>query len=163
MRKLMVSMAVLGLALVLCNLAMAANTAQQTVTFEVSAINEISASGNPGPLVVDAATAGSQPVADADNTTTWAVTTNGSNKKMTGAINTNMPANTTLQVNLGAPTGGSSSGNVTLSATAANLVTGISTVVQSGLSITYTLSATVAAGVVSQAQKTVTLTLTDGP
>jgi hypothetical protein len=162
MRKLMVSMTVLGLALVLCNLAIAANTAQQTVTFEVSAINEISASGNPGNLVVNTATAGSEPTDDVDNTTTWAVTTNGSNKKMTGAIGTDMPTNTTLEVNLTAPTGGSSSGDVPLTSTAADLVTGVSVIAQSGLSITYTLSATIAAGVVAQAQRTVTLTLTDG-
>lgn len=143
-------------------LTMAANTAQQTVTYEVTAINEISVSADPGNLVVNTATAGSQPTADTDATTTWAVTTNESTKKMTGSINTDMPANTTLEVNLTAPTGGSSQGDVTLSTTDGDLVTAISTVAESGLTITYTLSATIAAGVVAQAQKTVTLTLTDG-
>ena len=51
---------------------------------------------------------------------------------------------------------------MTLSTTVEDLVTGISAVAESGLTITYTLSATIAAGVVAQAQKTVTLTLTDG-
>ena len=68
----------------------------------------------------------------------------------------------TLQVNLGAPTGGSSSGDVTLSTTAADLVTGITQRAESGLTVSYTLSATVAAGVVASDTRTVTLTLTAG-
>ena len=162
MKKLRVGLGVLVALLGLTALTMAANTAQQTVTYEVTAINEISVSGDPGNLVVNTATAGSEPTADTDATTTWAVTTNESSKKMTGSINTAMPANVTLEVNLTAPTGGSSQGDVTLSDSDADLVTAISTVAESGLTITYTLSATIAAGTVAQAQKTVTLTLTDG-
>lgn len=162
MKKLIMGVAFLVVLFGLTVLTMAANTAQQTVTYEVTAINEISVSADPGNLVVNTATAGSQPTADTDATTTWAVTTNESTKKMTGSINTDMPANTTLEVNLTAPTGGSSQGDVTLSTTDGDLVTAISTVAESGLTITYTLSATIAAGVVAQAQKTVTLTLTDG-
>lgn len=161
MRRLAIGLAVAGLLFGLIGLALAANTAQQTVTYEVTAINEVSVSGDPGNLVVSTATAGSEPTDATDNSTTWALTTNGATKKMTGSIDTNMPANTTLEVNLTAPTGGSSSGDVTLSTTAADLVTSVSTVAESGLSITYTLSATIAAGVVAQATKTVTLTLTD--
>jgi len=162
LKKLITGLAVLVLVFVMGGLVLGANTAQQTVTYEVTAINEVSVSGDPGNLVVNTATAGSQPTADTDATTTWAITTNESTKKMTGSINTAMPANTTLEVNLTAPTGGTSQGDVTLSTTAADLVTGISTVAESGLTITYTLSATISAGVVAQAQKTVTLTLTDG-
>jgi hypothetical protein len=162
LKKLRVGLGVLVALLGLTALTMAANTAQQTVTYEVTAINEISVSGDPGNLVVNTATAGSEPTADTDATTTWAVTTNESSKKMTGSINTAMPANVTLEVNLTAPTGGSSEGDVTLSDSDADLVTAISTVAESGLTITYTLSATIAAGTVAQAQKTVTLTLTDG-
>ena len=142
--------------------AFAGNTAQQTVTFEVQAIDEISASGNPAALVISTATAGSEPDDATDNTTTYAVTTNGTNKKITGAIDSAMPANTTLQVNLTAPTDGSSAGGVALSATAADLVTGITQKAESGLTITYTLSATVSAGIVASDSRTVTLTLTAG-
>jgi hypothetical protein len=143
-----------------CGLTFAANTAQQTVTFEVQAIDEMSVSGNPGALTVSTATAGSEPDDATDNSTTYAVTTNGTNKKITGAINSAMPANTTLQVNLTAPTGGSSAGAVTLTTTAADLVTGITQQAESGLTVTYTLSATVSAGVVASDTRTVTLTLT---
>ena len=96
MKKLILGIAGLFLLLALANLVMGANTANQTVTYEVSAINEISVSGDPNNLVVNTATAGSQPTADTDATTTWAITTNESTKKMTGSINTDMPANTTL-------------------------------------------------------------------
>ena len=160
MKKLVLSVVGLGLVFGLSSLAMAGNTAQQTVTYEVSAINEISVSGNPGNLVVNSATAGSEPNEDTDNTTTWAITTNQTSRKMTGSINSNMPANVTLEINLIAPTGGVSEGDVSLSSTDADLVTSIETVAESGLTITYTLSATVAAGVVPQAHKTVTITLT---
>ena len=146
-----------------CGSAFAGNTATQTVTFEVQAIDEISASGDPGALTISTATAGSQPTDATDNSTTYAVTTNGANKKITGEIDSNMPANTTLQVNLAAPTGGSSAGDVSLSTTAADVVTGVTGVAESGLGITYTLSATIAAGVVASDTRTVTLTLTDGP
>ena len=162
MKKLAISVAVVGLVFALIRLAVAANTAQQTVTFQVDAINEISASGNPGNLVINTASPGSQPTDDTDNSTTWAVTTNGTNKKMTGDIDANMPANVTLQINLVAPTGGSSSGDQSLSTTAADLVTGITQVAESGLTITYTLSATIDAGTVAQDTRTATLTLTDG-
>ena len=152
----------LCLVLLTSSLAYAGNTAQQTVTFEVQAIDEISVSGNPAALIVSTATAGSEPDAVTNNATTYAVTTNGTNKKITGDLDVAMPANTTLQVNLTAPTGGSSAGAVTLSASAADLVTGITQKAESGLTITYTLSATVSAGIVASDSRTVTLTLTAG-
>jgi hypothetical protein len=158
-----VTLALLPLVILLTwQLALAANTATQSVTFEVQAIDEISASANPAPLIVSTATAGSEPDAATDNTTSYAVTTNGSNKKITGEIDADMPANTTLQVNLSAPAGGSSAGDVTLSTTPADLVTVITQRAESGLTISYTFSATVAAGVLASGSRTVTLTLTDG-
>jgi len=142
--------------------AYAADNVNQTVTYQVSAINEISVSGNPGALIVNAATAGSEPTAVTDNSTSYAITTNQSSRKITGAINSVMPDNTTLKVTLVAPTGGTSAGQVTLSTTAADLVTGISTLAESGKTVTYEFSATASAGVVSSASKTVTLTVADG-
>jgi hypothetical protein len=141
--------------------AFAANNVPQTITYQVTAINEISVSGNPGALIVNTAVAGSQPTAATDATTTYGITTNNSSKKITGAINTAMPANTSLKVTLAAPTGGSSAGQVTLTASAQDLVTGIATLAQSGLAISYEFSATLAAGVIASSQKTVTLTIAD--
>jgi hypothetical protein len=138
----------------------AGNSTTQTVTFQVQAINEISVSGNPAPLVVNAATAGSPPNSASDSSTTYALTTNESNKKITVGIDSAMPSGTTLTITLAAPTGATSAGAVTLGTTAQNAVTGISTLNESGKTITYQFSATAAAGVVASQTRTVTLTIT---
>ena len=104
MRKsLVLSMVVLS-AMVAVN-AFAADNVAQTVTYQVSAINEISVSGNPGALIVITAVPGSQPTAVTDATTTYAITTNIANKKITGALNTAMPANTSLESDPRGPDG----------------------------------------------------------
>ena len=161
MKKLII-LASMALLLGLFASAYAADNTSQTVTYEVQAINEITVSGNPGALVISTATAGSEPDAATDATTSYSVTTNGTNKRITGSIDTAMPANTALLVSLTAPTGGSSAGQVTLSTTAQDLVTGISTLAESGLTISYEFTANAAAGVVASSTKTVTLTVADG-
>lgn len=153
--------AILGAGILSLN-AFAGPTATQTVTYEVTAINELSVSGDPAALTVSTATAGSAPNSVSDASTTYAITTNETSRKITGAINTAMPAGVTLSANLAAPTGATSAGAVALTGTAQDLVTGISTLNESGKTITYSLSATSAAGVVPSATKTVTLTITAG-
>ena len=162
MRKLVAVLMGLGLIVGLSGMAMAGNSAQQTVTYEVQAINELSASGDPAALVVNAAVAGSAPTEVSNALTTYAITTNESSKKITGKINTAMGSGLTLKVNLAAPTGGTSAGDVSLSATDQDLVTGITKLNESGKTITYKFSATSDAGVISEATKTVTFTITDG-
>lgn len=139
----------------------AATTATATITYTIGSIDAITVSGNPGTLTVSAAVAGSAPTSATDATTTYAVTTNNTARKITGALATVMPTGTTLTVNLGAPTGGTSAGAVTLTTTAASLVTGIANIAQGSLTITYTLAATVSATQVTAA--TNTLTYTVGP
>lgn len=51
--------------------AMAVSSITQSVTYLVSAINEISVSGNQGALNVTTTTAGSEPAAVSDATTTY--------------------------------------------------------------------------------------------
>jgi hypothetical protein len=154
---------ILGLVAVLwiSGLSLAGNSGSQTVTFQVAAINEIATSGSPAALVVSSALAGSQPSDAVNSVTTYAISTNESTKKITGALDSAMPANTTLKINLAAPTGAASAGDVALTTTAADLVTGISKVAESGKTITYTFSATVAAGVIPPTNRTVTLTVTN--
>ncbi len=135
-------------------------SATQTVTYEVQAINELSVSGATASLTVNAAVAGSAPTAVTDTSTTYAITTNETARKITGALNTDMPTGVTLSVTLGAPAGGTSAGKQALSSTPVDLVTGIATLNESGKAIGYELAATSAAGVVSSASKTVTLTIT---
>jgi hypothetical protein len=155
------SLAVLLLGI--CAVSYGANSATQTVTFEVQGIDEISVSGNPGALIINAATAGSDPDPATDNSTSYNVTTNGANKKITGYLDAVMPANTALNLTLTAPTGGTSTGQITLTTAAQDLVTGISQLGESGLTIAYEFTATAAAGVIASSTRTVTFTVTDGP
>jgi hypothetical protein len=142
--------------------AMASDTTGQTVTYEIQAINELAVSGSPDALIVNEAVAGAAPTAVSNTATTYDITTNQTTRKITGAINAAMPAGVTLTANLAAPTGGTSAGAVVLTATAQDLVTGISTLNETAKGITYGLSATSAAGVVASATKTVTLTIAAG-
>jgi hypothetical protein len=139
--------------------AFAADNASQTVSYEVQAINELSVSSPSVSLVVNSATAGSAPNAATSSSTSYAITTNESGRKIVGALNSDMPTGVTLSVTLGAPTGATSLGKVALGSTAIDLVTGISTLNETGKSIAYELAATSAAGVVPSASKTVTLTI----
>jgi X-X-X-Leu-X-X-Gly heptad repeat protein len=139
----------------------AAQTANQTVTIQVDAINVIAFAGSPS-LVINTAVAGSAPSAATNATATWAVTTNQSGSKITASIGSAMPAGLTLSVSLAAPTGGSSNGLTALSTSAADLVTGITKLAEGTLGVTYQLDATVAAGVVASTSRTVTYTITGG-
>ncbi|MBI4859400.1 MAG: hypothetical protein HY815_03960 [Candidatus Riflebacteria bacterium] len=131
----------------------AGNQANQTVNFEVKAINELSVSGSPGSLAVEVATAGSEPTDDTEESTTFNLTTNGSSKKVTAVIASAMPSGVTLKIKL------DTSPDVTLTDTAADVLTGLTKTTLSGKTVKYTLSATVAAGVVAADSRVVTLTL----
>ncbi len=159
MRRLL-AVLVAGLFILAAGVAMAGNTAQQTVNFQINGINEISVSGNPGTLTISSATAGQDPDPAEDTSTTYSVTTNQENKKIVGKINQAMPQYTKLEIQLAAPTGGSSAGYVELGESDQNLVTGISKLSESGKQISYKFSAQAEAGTLS-GQRTVTLTLTD--
>lgn len=124
--------------------------------------DDIFVSGNPGALIISSATAGSNPDAVTDASTSYSIDITTSNKKITGAIDSAMPANTYLRVILAAPTGASSTGQQTLSVTPQDLVTGLTIgMSEGGLGITYEFSASIEAGIVSSASKTVTFTVTD--
>ncbi len=157
MKKLTAILATAGLICATSGIALAANSDTQTVTYEVTAINEIVATGDPT-LTVNAAVAGSAPTQVTDATTSYAMTSNET-RKITGALDTAMPAGLTLKANLTAPSTGTSAGAVTLTNVAADLVTAIAPVAESALGIAFSLDATVAAGVVASASKTLTLTI----
>jgi len=159
MKKLL-GILVASLFIIVSSQAMAGNTAQQTVSFQINGINEISVSGNPGTLVINSASAGQDPDPAEDTSTSYSVTTNEENKKIVGKIDSEMPQYTRLEVQLTAPTGGSSAGYVELNTSDQNLVTGISKLSESGKQISYRFSAQAEAGTLS-GSRTVTLTLTD--
>jgi hypothetical protein len=140
---------------------LAAQTATQTVTFQVDAINQISVSGTPS-LTINAASAGSAPTAASTTGLTWAITSNQTGSKVTASINSAMPTGVTLSVTMGAPGGATSAGAKQLGTSAVDVVTGITKVMATGLSLGYSLDATAAAGVVTSTTRTVTFTITGG-
>lgn len=148
-------------ALAVVALAGTAGAQSQTITFSVGAINQVAVTGSPT-LNITTAVAGNAPTQATDNASTWAVTTNQSGAKISASLDSDMPAGLTLQVTLGAPSVGTSTGAKTLSSAAVDLVTGVSKVAESGLSMNYTLDATAAAGVVASSTRTVTYTVTGG-
>jgi hypothetical protein len=161
MKAVRLSLAIAATAIVAAGTA-GAQTATQSVTYQVAAINQVAVTGTPT-LVVNSATAGSAPNAVTDATSTWAITTNGTAMKVTAAINTAMPTGVTLEADATAPTVGTSAGFKSLSTTATDVVTGITQVAGSALTLSYRLTATLAAGVVASASKTVTYTIVQGP
>ena len=140
--------------------AQATSNATQTVDITISAVNRISIGAGTPTLTINTAVAGSAPT-DATASSTWSVTTNQPNTKVTAKINSAMPDNTTLLVTLAAPTNATSVADVSLTATDKEVVTGISQLNASGLSLNYTLQATSAANV-QTFSKTVTYTVTGG-
>lgn len=126
----------------------------------LAAISAITLSGSPGALTINAAVAGSNPTSVTDATTAYSILTTATLRKITGKINTTMPTGVTLNVRLTAPSGAVSAGFVSMTKTNKNLVTNITALVLvSGLSVTYQLSATVAAAQVAGATRTLTLTV----
>jgi hypothetical protein len=144
------------------SLASAANNDTITVNYEVQAINELNIDGASVTLTVNAATAGAQPN-QVTTSTTYDITTNcaADAKKLTAAINSDMPPGVTLKLNLTAPTGGTSPGDVTISSTPEDVITAIDAVAEANINMTFKMDATVSAGVVASDSKTLTLTLTD--
>jgi hypothetical protein len=154
--------AVAALALVLFAIPAAhAQTATQTVTFAVNAINQIAFVGAPS-LTITTAVAGSAPTSVTDASSSWAVTCNQTGAKISATIASNMPAGLTLSANLAAPTGGTSTSFQSLSTVGVDLVTGITKLAQGSLGVSYKLDATPAAGVVASTTRVVTYTISGG-
>ena len=140
--------------------ARAADNASHTVSFNIAAINEITL-GAGVTLTVNTATAGSQPNSVSAGST-YSITTNGTtdSKKISAKLDSAMPANVTLSVNVTAPSNDSiSAGAVTLTTSDTEVVGSIEGVAASA-AINYTLSATVAAAPAG-GSKTVTYTIAD--
>jgi hypothetical protein len=146
-------------------LAIRPTTAQaqtQTVNISVGAISVMSLAAGTPTLTVSTATAGVDPT-PATATSQYNVTTNQTNQKITAKIDLALPTGITLAAALGAPSTGASAGAQVLGTTDVNLVTGIATLAQTNVGITYTLSATAAAGTLAATSRQVTYTITTGP
>jgi len=132
----------------------------QSVTVSVQDINQLSISADVS-LIVATATAGSGPDPVNNATATYNLTTNGPNQKIIGEIDTAYSAGISLSALLTPPTGGTASAEV-LGTTALDLVTGFGFVAETGLTITYTATVTIAVPPNGAGEtRTVTLTLMD--
>ena len=155
------SILVSGMIVAVAATSAAAQTATQTVTFQVDAINQVGVTGSPT-LDINAAVAGNAPTSVTSAGNTWAVTCNQTGAKITASIGVAMPAGVTLSATLGAPAGATSAGIKSLSTAAADMVTGITKLNASALALTYQLDATAAAGVITSTTRVVTYTITGG-
>lgn len=123
--------------------------------------SSITVSGDPSTLIVGTAIAGSQPQPAVDGSTVYSVTAS-SGEKITAYIDQAMPAGVTLEISLAGPAGSVSAGPVVLTTVPQDLVCLLPAGTSSGLSITYTLRATVSAGVVSPRWRTVSFAVVAG-
>ena len=121
-------------------------------------------SGNPALLRINIAVAGFDP-SSVNSSTTYTIRAGKANKpqKISAVLSGAMPAGVTLTVQLTAPTGATSLGAVALDATVRDLVGNITNTTVETQTITYTLSATAAAGVIAPASRTVTFTVASWP
>ncbi|MGD0337203.1 MAG: hypothetical protein ABSB78_00280 [Bacteroidota bacterium] len=157
MKKSLVILTVLALSLLFSQNIFA--QADQTVHFEVKPVAKISVSGDVY-LAVITGIAGTPGLTDSiEHSSTYSITHNAESKKITAKLNSAMPSNTTLSVEL-ASTNGTSSNKVLLTASDNNVVTGISKCAETSM-ITYTFHADVSAGILTSDSRTVTFTLTD--
>jgi hypothetical protein len=136
------------------------SSANQTVTVQVAAINEIAVTGGNITLTINTATAGSEPDAASDNSSCdllW--TTTEASKKITVATDQASPT-FDLMVKPKFVTGGTGvSGEVTLTTSAQDFVTDVATTTGS-CDLQYNAVATASDGTGSEVH-TVTYTLTD--
>lgn len=125
----------------------------------------IAVSGNPGLLRVSTAVPGSEPVAVSNSSTNYTVTTQNPNRphKVVAQLNAAMPTGLTLSAEFDPPPGAVSLGPIGLDMTARDVVTGIPRNTNSTQLITWTLTASVLAGVVPPTSRIVTLTIVRGP
>jgi hypothetical protein len=132
------------------------------IYYSVKAINEINIDGSSVTLTVSGAAAGQKPPT-ATAATTYDITTNGGDegRKLTAAIDADMPAGVTLSLDVTGPASGISSGSSTITSSPSDVVTMIGPVAQSDIPMSFQLNAAVIAGMISAGSRTLTLTLAD--
>jgi hypothetical protein len=135
-------------------------SATQVVHFQVNAVNQIAVTGNPA-LAITTATAGSGLTSATSAGSSYAITTNEANQKITASLNQAMPTGVTLEVLMGAPIGATSAGPIQLGTASADVVTGITATASAALPITYRLNATTQVQMGPTA-RTVTFTIVSG-
>ena len=127
-------------------------------------VGRITVGASPALFRVNIAVAGFEPL-PVVRTSTVSVRASKANKpqQVMVSLDAPLPAGLTMTLDMTTPTGATSPGTVTLDATARALMTDISNTAVETETLTYTFSATVAAGVVAAEFRTVTFTITAWP
>lgn len=156
------SLALVVLLLCCGAIALAESSDSVTIGFEVQEINAVSLHLSSIRLAIGDADPG-QPPKYKFAGVSHAVTTNGTNKKLTGVLDANVEEGLTITAAFDSDedNNGLSTGETELSDAPVDLVTGISKRASSAAS-TFFLYADVDAGVVAPSTRTFTLTLVDG-
>ena len=144
----------------------ATDTATSTVSITFSEIAELAVSGNPSPLTIATATAGSLPDDQTDATTTMAWTSNvaaSQTRKITGSIASLFNGIDLYATVVVTGSCGSSAGEQKLIETDTDFVTGIGNCITGtpGGTITFRADVTSMVAPYASTQKVVTWTLTD--
>lgn len=120
----------------------------------------LTVSSDPVPLVVATAVPGHGPEAVVESSTTYAVATGATTSRIQARLSAPLPPGVILELRLEPPPGAVDLGPVALTTMDQDVVLGVPPGTSaSGLRITYTLSATVTAGVVAGGLSEVTFTL----
>jgi hypothetical protein len=121
----------------------------------------LSVSADPGTLKITTAFAGSPPNDAVNSTTTYTVAVRNKNRpqKIVAELDAAMPVGTTLTIDLSPVNKSTGVGPVSLTTTPQDLVVAISNTSHRTAAITYTFSASSAAGVIPSSTRTVTFTL----
>ena len=162
------------LALGLAGLTFAQTTANQTVTMQISAISAMRVTGNPLSLTVSAPAVGGDLPANPSDSSTYAQYTStvgaGVSRRLQASWGNSdaAPAGCSLLLTAtpaALPNQGTSAGQITMTSTAANVVTGIrscatGTGAANGAQLAYVLSISDMTALVAGDNRTVTVTLT---
>jgi len=162
MKKLMMVLVIGAMSMLIVGSAFAQTSTTQTLSLTVGSVYKMTVSGSPAAMNITTGTAGTDALTPvSDNSTTYSITqNNGNTVKITAGLSTALSAGYTLKLTL-ASTKGVSAGAVTLSTTAASVVTAIANGADAGQMINYSFAANASAGTLSTTSETVTLTLTN--
>ncbi len=159
MKKILVICATACMVLGFSASLMADDSDTTTVNYSVAALDSINI--DDAAVTLDLTTdEGDGTFTDASATATYDCSTNAAAMKITGAIDSDMPAGMTLTANADATGLGTSAGPQTISASAADLVTAISASAANDLNLVFNLDAPITQAATS-GSRTFTLTLTN--
>jgi len=154
MKKLTMVLAIGAMSILLVSFASAQNVATQSFNLAVSDIYTIEVSGDPGDMTITDAVPGSDPTPVTDASTTYSITHNDADgAKITAELAPALAPGYTLEIAMGV------SPTVDISTVIRDAVPNVAAGASTLNAITYTFSATAAAGPLASTGETVTLTV----